>query len=85
MTHEEKLADMRAAVGALNARNKALEAEVAAKVDALQRVADEAMRHHEYNPGSGKTRLPVGYARIANIADEALNASEQNTQAQTRP
>lgn len=41
---------------------------------ALQAISDEALKHHEYNPTSGKTRLPGGYTKILNLADEALSS-----------
>ena len=47
--------------------------EVARLLTALQAIADEACRHHEHNPISGKDRLPIGYTKILNIADAALN------------
>lgn len=43
--------------------------------EALQEIADEAVKHHEHNPVSGKDRLPAGYTKILNLADAALNWS----------
>jgi hypothetical protein len=44
---------------------------------ALQEIADEAVKHHEHNPVSGKDRLPIGYKNILNIADRALCRSNK--------
>jgi hypothetical protein len=41
--------------------------------DALQKIADEAVEHGEHNLESGRVRLPLGYTKILNLADAALN------------
>jgi hypothetical protein len=44
---------------------------------ALQEIADETQRHAEHNPVSGTARLPIGYERILNVADAALNVKDE--------
>lgn len=38
---------------------------------AIQEIADECLKHHEHNPESGVTRLPIGYATILRFTEDA--------------